>query len=193
MPPNLKLIDQFVGLSEYFQPVESFEVQTHRLDDVIDIEEIDFLKMDVQGGELMVLDGAPKLAKSALAIHTEVEFVPLYVDQPLFADVDTRLRSLGFFFHTFKDVAGRAYRPIKTAGRNSTGFNQLLWADAIYVSDPSALEQHTDERLLKLVVILHDLYKSIDLALRVLNVLQDRGVTEPLNAYGQKLGFASFQ
>lgn len=188
-PPNIELADKFVGLADFMQPVESHIVQTHRLDDTIDLQSIDFLKMDVQGGELLVLDGAPRLAASALAVQTEVEFVPLYRDQPLFADIDTRLRSLEFQFHTFTGFGTRSYKPLKRVGTESEGLNQFLWADAIYVPDFSKLDVYSDERLLKLVVILHDLYQSVDLALHILAVLRDRDVKEPLLSYTQKLGF----
>lgn len=152
-PPNMDLISRFVGLSELLEPAGANEVQTHRLDDLIELESIDFLKMDVQGGELAVLDGAPRLVTSALIVRTEVEFVPIYIDQPLFADIDTRMRTLGFQFHSFSEFGSCSFHPLKVTGDNINGFNQMLWSDAVYIPDLSKLEQYTDENLLKLVTI----------------------------------------
>jgi hypothetical protein len=44
--------------------------------------------------------------------QTEVEFVPLYTNQPLFAEVDIALRELGFVFHRFGGMAGRTMKPL---------------------------------------------------------------------------------
>lgn len=189
LPPNLDLTSRFSNLSELVQPVGKDSVQTHRLDDLVSANEIDFLKMDVQGGELMVLDGAGRLTATALAVHSEVEFVPIYVDQPLFADIDTRLRSLGFQFHTFNGFGARPYLPVRNA-EGEGGMRQLLWSDATYVPDVTQLDQFSNERLLKLVVILHDFYKSIDLALHILTYVRDRGAPKPFQDYCARLGLS---
>ncbi|MEO1161530.1 MAG: FkbM family methyltransferase, partial [Pseudomonadota bacterium] len=56
------------------------------LDDVV--EDLDvmapglFLKLDVQGGEQMVLEGAPKVLAASTGLMTEFSLVSLYEDQP---------------------------------------------------------------------------------------------------------------
>ena len=50
----------------------------------------DVLKIDTQGSELMVLEGATKtLLKSVVLAEIEVSFFQRYVDQPVFADIET--------------------------------------------------------------------------------------------------------
>jgi hypothetical protein len=66
-----------------------------RLDSVFD-QEIDILKLDLQGYELEALRGATTLLPRVKTITVEVEFVPLYNGQPLFGDVDVCLRQAGF-------------------------------------------------------------------------------------------------
>lgn len=51
------------------------------------IKVIDFIHMDVQGAELMVLEGAASFISSIKAIWLEVSTVHLYKDQPLVNDV----------------------------------------------------------------------------------------------------------
>ena len=53
------------------------------------IERIDLLKMDVQGGELGILKGANQLlAQQKIdVIYSEVFFVPMYQNQPLFGEI----------------------------------------------------------------------------------------------------------
>ena len=60
------------------------------------IELVDFVHMDVQGAELMVLQGAQKYLNKIKMIWLEVENVELYKNQPLAMDVETYLKSNGF-------------------------------------------------------------------------------------------------
>jgi len=77
------------------------EVRVRRLDDAAaELTLVDnvFVKIDVQGYESRVLQGGETtLRRCALAL-VETSFVPLYQDQPLFADVLARMQSLGFAF-----------------------------------------------------------------------------------------------
>ena len=150
-------------------------VQTRRLDDVTEIEHLDFLKIDIQGGELAVFEsGAGKLA-GAVAIQTEVSFINLYEGQPAFGDVDVELRRQGFVPHCF---AGLKLWPIAPYVVNSgprRAVNQLLEADVVYVRDIAHLDRLGDEQLKQLAMIAHHCYKSIDLALRCVMLLEQRG------------------
>jgi FkbM family methyltransferase len=187
--PNVKFLSRFSNLMDVMKPIATERVQTQRLDDVVDLDDLDFLKMDVQGAELSVLKGAPRLAKSTLLIQSEVSFVPLYLSQPLFADVDTYLRNLGFQFHTFLGFGMRPFNPIKTRIIKS-GFKQMLWSDAVYLPTIENLQRFSDVRLIKLSALLHDCYRSFDLALEILSILKERGQPEPLHLYLHKLGSA---
>ncbi len=57
---------------------------------------VPFLKIDTQGYEDRVLDGATELLIKARGVHLELSFVPLYEGQKLFDDLVERLGSLGF-------------------------------------------------------------------------------------------------
>jgi FkbM family methyltransferase len=101
-------------------------VQIRRLDDVLaDVKLAPdiLLKLDVQGFEDRVLDGAPRvLAKSQMVI-TEVSFGSLYHGQASFDDIYGRLRHAGFTFHgTYTQLL-----------HPSDG--RVLQADAIFLRD----------------------------------------------------------
>ena len=183
--PNMELIQNFSGLENVVIPESSQPVQTHTLDEVVDWDELDFLQMDVQGRELSVLEGCARLLPTALAVQTEVEFVEIYHDQPMFADIDRHLRDAGFQFHTF---LGFGQRPYKTGSASITQTRQVLWSAAVYIPDVTKLKDQSTERLLKLAAILHDLYTSVDLVLHVLAVVSDRGSPEPRDRYLSRLG-----
>jgi len=61
-----------------------------------DIGTIDFLHLDVQGGELLVLSGAGPMLRKIGAIWLEVSDVELYRGQPLRKEVRAVMRANGF-------------------------------------------------------------------------------------------------
>ncbi len=162
--PNTRLLKLFNNLEELVRVVSTEEITTHRLDDIVEAQEVDYLKLDVQGAELDVLRGAENLLGRVVAVSTEVEFVPLYEGQPLFADVDTFLRQKGFLFHTMTGISGRAFRPLLHRNNPNLPFLQMLWSQALYIRDFSRFETLSPEQLLRLAVVLHEMFGSIDAA-----------------------------
>jgi len=165
--PNTALLEKFQNLAELTQVVERSEVETRRLDDVEEARAADMVKLDVQGAELDVIENADAVLENAVVVHTEVEFVPMYKDQPLFAEVDQALRARGFSFHKFMGFAGRAFKPLIVGDQNALA-SQYLWSEAVYVKDFMALEVLTAEQILKQAIILHEVYGSCDMAHHIL-------------------------
>lgn len=86
-------------------------VKTKRLDNYVskkNISSIDFVHIDVQGAELMVLKGAGDFLKKIKLIWMEVEAVQLYKDQPLKNDIEKFMKSNNFIniLDTVNDVSG---------------------------------------------------------------------------------------
>lgn len=78
---------------------QTIQVETRRLDEFCleqGLNKIDFIHLDVQGAELMVLEGAGAMIKSIGSIWMEVESVELYDQQPLKEDVEAFMRENGF-------------------------------------------------------------------------------------------------
>ena len=87
----------FLELSEHFDEFHSIVVPTYRLDEVVPKEaKLDFLKMDVQGAELDILDGATKLLPSIKWVYLEISFIPCNDKAPLFGEVFDYLRNKGY-------------------------------------------------------------------------------------------------
>jgi len=187
-PPNTPLLRRFQDMNEVTELVSKRPVQTRRLDDIPEVPAMDFLKIDVQGAELSVFKGAKRLLANCLAIQTEVEFVRLYKDQPLFADVDSHLRANGFQFHRFVSMGSRCFKPMKVSNDLNTGL-QLLWADAVYIRDFMAFDKLSPDQLKKLAIILHDLFGSVDMCMTALVELHRRAATTPdvRDAYFRRL------
>lgn len=162
--PNTPLLRSFQLLDEVTRLVAEHNVATVRLDDIPELEDVDFLKMDIQGAELMVLENAIGLLRQAVCIQVEVEFVEMYENQPLFSEVDSFLRGQGFQFHTFLGFGMRCFAPVHHPITDAAGIRQNLWSDAVYVRDWMAFERLPLDKLLKLAVLLHDVFASYDLA-----------------------------
>jgi FkbM family methyltransferase len=169
LEPNLALAQHFERLPEYLEVVTTSQVQTTRLDDIPETAGVDFLKVDVQGGEMMVFEGAVQRLKSALVVDVEVEFIPLYMNQPLFSDIDIFLRAFDFTLHQIQPIGLMLKPPLANSGSVPTSLH-ASWGEAVYVRGFPTFENLEPLALLKLAAILHENYKSYDLAGRALAV-----------------------
>lgn len=169
-----------LGLFDFLRPlgevVERVPLQTRKLDDLSEIERLDFLKIDIQGGELAVFQGGKGKLAQAVAIQTEVSFVTLYKNQPSFGDVDLELRGQGFIPHCFDAVKLWPIAPCVIDNDPRKAVNQLLEADIVYMRDFSRPDSMSSEQLKHLALIAHYCYKSFDLALRCVKLLEERQV-----------------
>ena len=78
LEPNTSLLNNFHGFLEWSKVQERLTIPTVRFDDVKEFKNLDYLKIDIQGGELGVFcNGVSKLC-DCLVIHTEVNFLPMY-------------------------------------------------------------------------------------------------------------------
>lgn len=167
LEPDAAVIELFSGIGSgeggNFEVIGRSEVQTRRLDDIPEVAPPDYIKLDVQGAELMVLEHGTRTLSSALVVESEVEFVALYRAQPLFGNIQTFMHRHGFALHKLVNVHGRCFRPL-TLRDPRESMSQMLWADAVFVRDFSRLGAWSDAGLLKGALILNDLYWSYDLA-----------------------------
>ena len=166
--PNRELFQYFHGLAEWGRILRTEQVQTRRLDDVAEVDDIDLLKIDVQGAEMQIFQNAPRKLSNTLVIHTEVVFLPVYEQQPLASELDEYLRRQGFLFHRYMHLASRVVAPMTVGDNVHAGLSQTFEGDAVYVRDFRRFQELQPEKLLKLAVILHDIYRSYDLAYRAL-------------------------
>ncbi len=166
-PPDPSVMQQFHSLWELCETTAEIPVDTVRLDDIAEVRPMDFLKLDIQGAELMVLEAGTAALADTAAIQIEVSFLPIYQGQPLFADVDTFLREQGFAFHTMVGVGSRPFRPLIKDANPNRGFAQVIWSNALYFRDTasfSRLARDKPDAVLKIAILAHELYGAFDLA-----------------------------
>ncbi|MBR0828864.1 FkbM family methyltransferase [Bradyrhizobium manausense] len=162
--PDQNVLSHFAKFTEWGSVVSEHPVQTRRLDDILEIRDLDFLKIDVQGSELAVFGSGRQKLKQAVAVETEVSFLCLYKEQPTFGDIDGELRKQGFVPHAFTAVKQRMIAPLSDPSNPHAAMNQLLEADIVYVRNFMRSADMTVEQLMHLAMIAHHCYRSFDLA-----------------------------
>ncbi len=178
LEPDPATLGLFPALQPSGEVIERIPVETRRLDDISEIEHLDFLKIDIQGSELSVFQSGHEKLAEAVAIQTEVSFITLYLNQPSFGEVDSELRGQGFIPHGFTEVSRRPIGDFEVGDDALPWANQLVEADIVYVRDFSRPDVMTDEQLKHLALIAHYCYRSIDLVFRCVQSLEDRHVLE---------------
>jgi hypothetical protein len=100
LQPSAAFLKMFPAFKANARVVDRKIVKTHRLDD-LDIEDIDFLKLDVQGSELAILEHGRKKLRECSVVQVEVPFLELYDGQPQLWQLDRELRQQGFVLAGF--------------------------------------------------------------------------------------------
>jgi FkbM family methyltransferase len=165
---------------DYFILDGQVNVRVERLDDAAErfgFTDAHFMKIDIQGAELEAMQSAPNLVGSSLlAIRSEVEFAPLYANQPLFADVDAELRSKGFMLARFLQMhawrRGTRTRGDRWAeGPVPLSEGQLIHGDALYFRKPEAMPSETPQQQDRLIALalLAFAYGHVDISAAILS------------------------
>jgi FkbM family methyltransferase len=171
LAPEWSMLDALspiaAGGAEWGKLLHTSNVQTRRLDDIAIVTHIDLLRMDAQGAELMILQGAGHKLTETVCVQTEVSFNTLYVGQPMFGDIHDFLTAKGFIFHTFTEFQVRTIGPSRGKGR------QIIQADAVYVKDFRDMSGWSAEQLKHMALIARWCFGSDDLAHRCVKQLEN--------------------
>jgi FkbM family methyltransferase len=137
--PNVRFLKEFPDANR-FEIEKTVSVPATSLDALYREEvlrNMDFIKIDVQGAELDILQGGKKfLSDHILGVEVEVEFQAMYENQPLFSDVDYFIRNnLGLQLQDLRKTYWKYKDGIKTGASKG----QLIFGDALYYRTPSAM------------------------------------------------------
>jgi FkbM family methyltransferase len=117
LKPDIAALKFFNGFENFGHIENTEQVKTKKLDDIEDLPLIDFLKMDIQGAELMALRGASDSLTFAKALYLEVNEKELYKGCGQIEEIDTFLAP-----YKFKRVL--------------TKMTSHGWGDALYIIQP---------------------------------------------------------
>jgi len=117
------------GDTDLMQTKNVIDVDITTIDKIVEeegIEKIDILKMDVQGAEYMVIDGAKKSIEKGIidVIYTEIITMPSYKDQKRLDEIIDMYVSNGFELFNFYNY-------------NYTTSGQLRYMDGIFINSKS--------------------------------------------------------
>lgn len=128
LPFNESVTQKLRGLDSLYT-VHTEPAQTATLDSaLIDVRDVDLIKLDIQGAELMALRNATETLRRTLVVHCEVSFSEIYKGQPLFSEVEQHMRAAGF------DLVD-LYSLCRYSLKNSNAPNAhdwLGWGDAVF-------------------------------------------------------------
>lgn len=151
-------------------------VQCERLDQLLQPETVvDFLKVDVEGGELRVLGGASDLfdRKNVLVVHTEFVALPYYEEHPVFGELHVFLHQHGLrLIDIEQGHATYSREPTRIPAVND---RRLLHAgDATFVLDPDRIRLEPEELQRMAFTAL-----ALDFNSFAVSLLRDAGMLRP--------------
>lgn len=102
----LPMLDSHISAAQDSNYLASEKITIARLDSISEQYLTEnsnlFLKIDTQGYEWQVLDGAPETLKKTKGILIELSLVPLYEGQKLWCEIISRLKKEGFKLWTLQ-------------------------------------------------------------------------------------------
>ena len=147
--PNTPLVDKFQVSGEFVGVTRTDPVQTKRLDDIPEMKGTDLLKVDVQGAEVLVFDGAAETLKDVLGHRLGGVFRAIVqASVPVFRH---RHRP-AIPSSTGSTVSPAAVKPLIVNNDVNATMAAWLWADAIYIRDFMTF----DHALLKFAVVVRE-------------------------------------
>ncbi len=167
--PNYAFINRFASAPNYAIKRE-IPVTTSTLDDALKqagIDDVDYLKIDTEGCERDILNGAAETLKNVFAVEVEVWFNQVFSGAPLFRDIDALLAEQGFVLF---DLAKSNYFK-RTIGKHLGGpKGQLVAGDAVYFRDlptyPKDSLFYAKDKLARAIVLTMQ-YRYFDFAMEI--------------------------
>ncbi|MCS6988178.1 MAG: FkbM family methyltransferase [Chloroherpetonaceae bacterium] len=167
--PNYVFVNRFVSAPNYAIKRE-VPVATQALDDALKqagIDDVDYVKIDTEGCERDILNGAGETLKRVFAVEVEVWFNRVFSNAPLFRDIDALLAEQGFVLF---DLAKSNYFKRKSGARLGGPKGQLVAGDAIYFRDIPALPKdslfYAKDKLVRAIVLTMQ-YRYFDFAMEI--------------------------
>ena len=160
--PNYEFLNRYKD-SERFNIKEEIKMNCTTLDNIIEKNnELFFMKLDTQGSEYEILKGGNNVINNAIGFEIEIEFKDIYLNQPLFNEVNQFLISNNLILIDFLNL-------LKWERDNYRNFGEIIFVDALYLKSPEYILENIDlsneedyANLIRYVIILA-MYKRLDL------------------------------
>lgn len=175
---------QKIRVSDIYEIARTDAVDCVSIDDFAaseGIQDIDYIKTDVEGVELELLEASPGSLDKAVGVSVDILFHEDWIGAPLFADVDRFLRSRGFVLYDLRGLKRTEQYDVPFTLRDESGepHGQIACGDAIYLRDFIETKSPTPtfEKLLKLAVAA-EVNRHADFAFELVLYARDRAADE---------------
>jgi FkbM family methyltransferase len=147
---NQALLEKNDYMLREFTVTQDREVEGRSIDSIFAGRDIHFMKLDVEGAEYELLQGArEKLATSVLGVRSEVLFAPIYDGAAQFGDLQRMLLAEGLeLLNLDYSGAGNKAGRFTLPGR----FGKLLSSDAVWIVGNDRLFSMKGEQLAENVI-----------------------------------------
>ena len=168
------------GGARWTQISGAVDLPTVALDAIPDLAPFDMLKIDIQGGEKLVIDNARRCLSEAVAVIVELRYLRLYEGEPMMGGVDDCLRDQGFMLHKFMFNKSKPMPHSQSARLHKRRTaDQLIDGDAVYLRHPGRIEAYTDGQVMHLAILASGVFDSHSTALYALDELVRRNLADP--------------
>src|SRR5687768_14435526 len=158
LPHDAAMVERFgrenLHISKKTVPVRTWTLDALRREG--HIGRVDYMKVDVEGAELDILNAGGAILQDCVALKVECSFLPQRLNQPLVWDVVPALTALGFEVVDLQDVHRWRRRnlpahPYRVRAGMEYSRGQVAQCDVIFLR--AAAQTHSTEQALRLVVL----------------------------------------
>ncbi len=161
--PNISFLNRF-SESERFNIEKTLAINCVALDS-LNLPKLDFIKLDIQGAENDVLKGASSNLESVLGLELEIEFIEMYLQQPLFGNVCDTLAMKNIEFIDFVTLA-------RWERDSNNGHGQCVFGDALFLKTPETLlEENIEIDKWSTYIAILVIYRRFDLIEVAMNLM----------------------
>lgn len=159
LKPNFNLTSQFLNPERY--SIIGKELLNAKKLDYFKIDNADFIKIDTQGYNYQILNGAAKTLKNTIGIETEVEFAQVYTKQKLFGDISSYLKKKNFDFIDFTTLK-------RWNRSNEQNYGECIFGNALFLKKPEEILKLNENKIIKYIAIcaLYNQYELVDYILK---------------------------
>jgi predicted O-linked N-acetylglucosamine transferase (SPINDLY family) len=152
---------------EKLKVLAELPINTLALDSIEGLASADMLVLDDLHDAMKVLEGGEQTLKNTLLIQVKVTFQPTHERQPNLAELQHWASRNGFRFYHFNNQKHFSHLPNSVSAeiRQAT---DLQSADAVFLPSPDRMTNLNESQRIKLVFILHTVYRIKDMAYKIL-------------------------
>ena len=162
LEPDVEYLKKFHYFEKASKIINKVSLKTERLDDINFEKKIDFIKIDVQGFESIIIENGLKTISDALVVQLELSPVPLYKNEKNLSYVTNLMEKLNFNLNMFNNINTKTFKPMRLGNDTDNGLHTIFQLDCVFVKNYKEIEKLNEEKLKKLILIMFYSYKSYD-------------------------------